>query len=54
VQQTTLLAWPDHGHLAPVSLFLISLPITYGLAFASWRLIERPSLRLKPPARTSS
>jgi peptidoglycan/LPS O-acetylase OafA/YrhL len=54
VQQTILLAWPDHGHLAPIPLFLISLPITYGLAFASWRLIERPSLRLKPRARTSS
>ena len=50
VQQTILLAWPA---LTPVPLFLISLPITYGLAFASWRLIERPSLRLKPAPRTT-
>jgi peptidoglycan/LPS O-acetylase OafA/YrhL len=48
VQQSILLAFPA---LTPVPLFLMSLPITYGLAFASWRLIERPALRLKPPPR---
>jgi peptidoglycan/LPS O-acetylase OafA/YrhL len=28
-------------------MFAIAFPVTYGLAFLSWRLVERPALALK-------
>ena len=28
-------------------MMAITFPVTYGLAFVSWRLIERPALALK-------
>ena len=31
----------------PYEMFAIAFPVTYGLAFLSWRLIERPALALK-------
>jgi peptidoglycan/LPS O-acetylase OafA/YrhL len=33
--------------LGPWGLAAVSLPLTYGLAFVSWRLVEAPALRLK-------
>src|SRR5438105_7646865 len=36
-----------HPHLGWSALVLSSLAVTYLLALASWRLVERPSLRLK-------
>lgn len=36
-----------HG-IAPMLLFCLSLPLTAAVALASWTLIERPALRLKP------
>jgi peptidoglycan/LPS O-acetylase OafA/YrhL len=33
--------------LSPWGMIALALPITYGLALASWRLVEAPALRLK-------
>jgi peptidoglycan/LPS O-acetylase OafA/YrhL len=33
--------------LGPWGVAAVSLPLTYGLAFVSWRLVEAPALRLK-------
>jgi peptidoglycan/LPS O-acetylase OafA/YrhL len=44
VQQTFVLV--DRG-LAPMALAALAAPVTYGLALASWRLIEAPALALK-------
>lgn len=44
VQQTVVLGAP---HIAPAGLAAITVPLTYGLALASWRLIEAPALALK-------
>ena len=46
VQQAIILAWGGAGPGAAV-LSAIALPITYLLAFASWRAVEAPALRLK-------
>jgi peptidoglycan/LPS O-acetylase OafA/YrhL len=46
VQQTLLHLLPGLAR-APLALFAAALPITYALSFASWRLVERPALRLK-------
>jgi peptidoglycan/LPS O-acetylase OafA/YrhL len=51
VQQLILLAWP--GQLGPYGLFALALPITAVLALLSWRVVERPSLRLKPRPATN-
>lgn len=41
--------------IAPVPVFaVISLALTYPLALASWRLVEKPAMRLSPPARLSA
>jgi peptidoglycan/LPS O-acetylase OafA/YrhL len=44
VQQSVAAIW--HG-IDPLVMFAIAFPVTYGLAFASWRLIERPALAHK-------
>jgi peptidoglycan/LPS O-acetylase OafA/YrhL len=33
--------------LQPLAMFALALPVTYGLALASWRVVERPALALK-------
>ena len=43
-----------HPHLGWGALVLSSLAATYLLALASWRLVERPSLRLKRLVRPRS
>jgi peptidoglycan/LPS O-acetylase OafA/YrhL len=47
-QQTIVHVWGGHEP-APLTLIAVSLPITYALAFASWRLVEAPTLRRKRP-----
>jgi len=52
VQQSVAAIWPG---IDPLVMFAIAFPVTYGLAFLSWRLIERPALALKrivAPRRT--
>ena len=49
VQQSVSALWGPG--LAPGIMFLIALPVTYGLALLSWRLIERPALRRKRRGR---
>jgi peptidoglycan/LPS O-acetylase OafA/YrhL len=44
VQQTLVLV--DRG-LSPFALAALAAPVTYGLALASWRLVEAPALALK-------
>jgi peptidoglycan/LPS O-acetylase OafA/YrhL len=44
IQQSIMNAWPDLG---PWAALAVATPLTYAVAFASWRLIERPSLRFK-------
>jgi peptidoglycan/LPS O-acetylase OafA/YrhL len=44
VQQSVAALWDD---ATPLGMFAIAFPITYALALASWRLIERPALRRK-------
>jgi peptidoglycan/LPS O-acetylase OafA/YrhL len=44
VQQSVAAIWHD---VDPLVMFAIAFPVTYGLAFVSWRLIERPALALK-------
>jgi peptidoglycan/LPS O-acetylase OafA/YrhL len=44
VQQSVAAIWPD---VHPLAMFAIAYPITYGLAFLSWRIVERPALALK-------
>ena len=44
VQQTII--HYDLG-IRPVALILLTVPITYACAFASWHLVERPALRLR-------
>lgn len=44
VQQT--LIHYDTG-ISPPRLILLSIPITYACAYASWHLVERPALRLR-------
>ena len=46
VQQALLAAAPGLDH--PVALFAASAVPVFALAFASWRLVERPALRFKP------
>lgn len=46
VQQAIIALWGASGP-GPALLSLLALPITYGLAYASWRLVEAPALRLK-------
>jgi peptidoglycan/LPS O-acetylase OafA/YrhL len=45
VQQSVAHMWGSG--LGPLTMLAIAFPITYALAFASWRLIERPALALK-------
>ena len=40
--------WMMGGRAMWWQVFAIALPVTAGLAFLSWHLIERPALRLKP------
>jgi len=35
-------------HLTPMTLFLAAWVLACGAAALSWRLVERPALRLKP------
>jgi peptidoglycan/LPS O-acetylase OafA/YrhL len=44
VQQSLAAIW--HG-IAPLAMFSIAFPVTYALAFLSWRLVERPALAYK-------
>jgi peptidoglycan/LPS O-acetylase OafA/YrhL len=44
VQQSVAAIWPS---VHPLAMFAIAFPVTYGLAFLSWRLVERPALALK-------
>jgi peptidoglycan/LPS O-acetylase OafA/YrhL len=46
VEQTLL--WATGGQLAWWGLFALAVPITAGLAYLSWHLIEKPALSLKP------
>jgi peptidoglycan/LPS O-acetylase OafA/YrhL len=41
------LVWLHGGQVTPLGLFFQAFPITFGLAVASWFLVERPALRLK-------
>jgi peptidoglycan/LPS O-acetylase OafA/YrhL len=54
VQQSVAAIW---GAIDPLLMMAIAFPVTYGLAFVSWRLIERPALGLKrlvaPPSITA-
>jgi peptidoglycan/LPS O-acetylase OafA/YrhL len=56
VQQSVAAIW---GAVDPLVMMAIAFPVTYVLAFASWRLIERPALALKrfvaprPPEETT-
>jgi peptidoglycan/LPS O-acetylase OafA/YrhL len=43
--------WALHPGLAPGVMFAIAAPVTYTLALLSWRVIERPALRLKRRGR---
>lgn len=47
VQQSLIALWAPDG-LGALALIALALPITYALAFVSWRLVEAPALRLKP------
>lgn len=44
VQQSVAAIW---GAIDPLLMMAIAFPVTYCLAFLSWRLIERPALALK-------
>jgi len=44
VQQSVAAIW---GAIDPLLMMAIAFPVTYGLAFLSWRLVERPALGLK-------
>lgn len=44
VQQSVAALW---GGVDPLVMFAIAFPVTYCLAFMSWRLVERPALALK-------
>jgi peptidoglycan/LPS O-acetylase OafA/YrhL len=46
VQQTLLAVWGG-PHPAPLVLFAVSLPLTYALAYLSWRLVESQALKAK-------
>jgi peptidoglycan/LPS O-acetylase OafA/YrhL len=48
--QQLLAAWFNY-QLNSLVLFAVSLPITLILAYASWNLVERPALALKPSRR---
>ena len=58
VQQSVAALWGPG--LDPLVMMAIAFPVTYGLAFMSWRLVERPALALKrvvaprPPAHVDS
>ncbi|MEP6909663.1 MAG: acyltransferase [Actinomycetota bacterium] len=58
VQQSVAALWGPG--LDPLLMLAISFPVIYGLAFLSWRLVERPALALKrvvaprPPAHVGS
>ena len=58
VQQSVAAIWGPG--LDPLVMMAIAFPVTYGLAFLSWRLVERPMLALKrvvaprPPAHAGS
>lgn len=45
VEQTVV--WAFDGNISPVGVVALALPVTYLLALASWRFIERPALSLK-------
>jgi peptidoglycan/LPS O-acetylase OafA/YrhL len=44
-------AWACGGRAAWWQVFALAVPLTAALAFASWHLVERPALALKPRAR---
>jgi peptidoglycan/LPS O-acetylase OafA/YrhL len=46
IQQCIVLA--VGSDISPLVLIVLALPVTYVVAWASWRLVEAPSLRLKP------
>jgi peptidoglycan/LPS O-acetylase OafA/YrhL len=45
VQQSVAAVWGSS--LTPLTMFAVAFPITYACALLSWRVIERPALRLK-------
>jgi len=49
VQQSIAALWGPG--LTPGVMFVIAMPITYLLALLSWRIVERPALRLKHRGR---
>jgi peptidoglycan/LPS O-acetylase OafA/YrhL len=51
VQQSIAALWGPG--LTPGVMFVIAMPITYLLALLSWRIVERPALRLKRRGRPS-
>jgi len=44
VQQSVAAIW---GGIDPLPMTAVAFPVTYALAFLSWRLVERPALGLK-------
>lgn len=46
IQQT--LIWANRGRLSWTPLFLVILVVCFAMAFASWHLVEKRALRLKP------
>jgi peptidoglycan/LPS O-acetylase OafA/YrhL len=45
VEQTVV--WTFDGNISPVGVVALALPVTYLLALASWRFIERLALAFK-------
>jgi len=46
VQQAVAHLWDSDLHA--LTMIVVSLPVTYALAWLSWRLVESPALRFKP------
>ena len=52
VQQT--LIWINHGRLSWTALFAVTLFVSFFVAVASWHLVEKWALKLKPRRRVSA
>jgi len=48
VEQLVVLAFGNR--ISALGVFAVAMPITWTIGILSWRLIERPALRLKPRA----
>jgi peptidoglycan/LPS O-acetylase OafA/YrhL len=51
--QQIVVHWNGSATLSFTELFVLSALLTFALAYASWHLIERPALRLKPRVRVT-